>query len=149
MRSYEEELARAKAHAERERQKQELHDIKHSNDKKRPLAFSKMALIFIVANCTVIEVYSMFVMYRFMDLSALTTLIATIVGECISLCVYLIKSAIENKGIVVSQMEREQDRIDAENGFVRNSNGGLIKTEKSQEEKMDDMLDSMDDGAVG
>lgn len=100
---YKDRMDEAFRHAEDVRQKQEIKEVKHSNDKeKKPLSFSKMAVIFIFANCCVIELYSMVVMAVFHDLSSLGSLVMAVVGQCASLLGYFIKASRENteSGIV-------------------------------------------------
>lgn len=97
MASYEEELLKAELHATKQKQKQEIYNIKHKYDKKK-LTFGKLALIFLLFNCSVIEIYSMIVMFIFKDLSPLTVLISSVVGECIGLISYNVKSQKENTG---------------------------------------------------
>lgn len=95
--SHEEDLEKAYKHAERVRQKQEIEEIKHSNDTARKqLSFSKIAVIFIFANFLAIELYSMVVMVWFRDLASLGTLIAAVIGQCVTLCGYFVKSDHEN-----------------------------------------------------
>lgn len=97
---YKDRMDEAFRHAEDVKQKQEIKEVKHSNDK--PLSFSKMAVIFIFANCCVIELYSMVVMAVFHDLSSLGSLVMAVVGQCASLLGYFIKASRENteSGIV-------------------------------------------------
>ena len=97
---YKDKMDEAFRHAEDVKQKQEIKEVKHSNDK--PLSFSKMAVIFIFANCCVIELYSMVVMAVFHDLSSLGSLVMAVVGQCASLLGYFIKASRENteSGIV-------------------------------------------------
>ena len=113
--NFEEKKKRAAEHAEKIKQRQELNEIKHQNDKpKKPFAFSKLAFIFLIANCSIIEIYAMIVMIKLYDLSALTTLISTVVGECIIYCAYVAKSTIENKsqGIVFEAAKNEWQKDD-------------------------------------
>ncbi len=116
---YEYKLKRALDHADKVKLKQELDEIRHANDKpKEKLSFSKIAFIFMMVNCTVIEIYSLVVMAIFADLSALTTLIVAVVGECVSLAAYMIKSMHENTsgGIVYeSAMERLRNELGTNN----------------------------------
>ncbi len=100
---YQKELQKAQLHADKVKLKQELKEIRHANDEKRKsLSFSKVAVIFIFCNCVVIELYSMFAMFWLSDLTALGALIAAVVGQCVSLSGYFIKSGKENtsQGIV-------------------------------------------------
>lgn len=100
---YEKDLEKAQKHAEQVRIKQEIERIKHSNDEKRQhLSFSKVAVIFIFINCFIIELYSMVVMVLFHDLTSLGSLVMAVLGQCVSLMGYFIKSTKENtsQGIV-------------------------------------------------
>ncbi len=88
----------AKRHADRVKQRQNLKALWHKNDKeKKPWTFTKKLTAFLIANCLVIEIYSLVTMWHFMDISALAALIAAVVGECICMCAYVVKSTIENK----------------------------------------------------
>lgn len=91
---YEDDLDKAHRYAERVRQKQEINEIKHSNDK--PLSFSKIAVIFIFVNCLVIELYSMVVMVLFHDLASLGSLVMAVLGQCVGALGYFIKARSEN-----------------------------------------------------
>lgn len=94
---YEKKISKALEHAEKVKLKQELHDLKHSNDKpKEKLSFSKMAFIFMIGNCVIIEIYALVAMFYFGDLSSLSALIAAVVGECVTTLGYFIKSQHEN-----------------------------------------------------
>lgn len=106
---YEKELEKAKLYAEKVKVKQEIEDIKHSNDRKKELSFSKIAVIFIFSNCVVIELYSMYAMLHIGDLSALGALIAAVVGQCVTICSYNIKAGKENtkEGIVFETAMKE------------------------------------------
>lgn len=87
----------AQHHAEIVKQKQELYEIKHKNDKpKKELTTGKKVLRFMIGNCSLIEVYSLVAMTVFADLSALPLLITAVVAECISVCGYYVKSTKEN-----------------------------------------------------
>lgn len=100
---YEEKLSKAKSHADKVKLRRELSEIWHSNDEPREkLSFSKMAFIFMITNCTIIEIYALAAMFYFGDLSSLSTLITSVVGECISFVAYEYKSMKENSsdGIV-------------------------------------------------
>lgn len=73
--------------------------------KKKWPSTTKMAMGYIFASCTVVQIYSMAAMWHFADLSALYSLIGATVGEVISYCAYAAKSAKENtKGGIVHDM---------------------------------------------
>lgn len=117
---YEKQIANALEYAERVKLRQELHELRHSNDKpKEKLSFSKIAFIFMMGNCVVIEIYALITMFFMKDLSSLSTLIAAVVGECICTCGYFIKSGKENTahGIVyetaMAKLQHELESDDA------------------------------------
>lgn len=94
---YEEKLSKAKSHADKVKLRRELNEVWHSNDEPREkLSFSKVAFIFMITNCVVIEVYALVAMFYFGDLSSLSALIAAVVGECVSFLCFEIKSGKEN-----------------------------------------------------
>ncbi len=94
---YEKEKEKALEHANKVKLKQELNELKHSNDApKDKLSFSKIAFIFMLSNCVVIEIYALVAMFYFGDLSSLSALIAAVVGECVSFLAFEIKSGKEN-----------------------------------------------------
>lgn len=95
---YKDKIRRARVYADRIKKKQEIYEIKHQFDReKKKIEFGKIMLIIVLLNIGIIEAYSMWVMYILGDLSALPTLITCIVGDCISLTVYMIKSTFENR----------------------------------------------------
>ena len=95
--NYEKRIQKALDHAERVKLNQELKELRHSNDKpKEKITFSKGVFIFMIANCIVIEVYSLVAMFFFGDLSSLSALIAAVVGECITTIGYYVKAGREN-----------------------------------------------------
>ena len=113
-------IAGAEAHAEKVKVNQYLHEVKHKNDKpKEKLSFSKMAFLFMIINCTVIEIYALVAMFFFGDLSSLSALIAAVVGECISFLCFEVKSGKENTtgGIVyesaMKKLEHELNNDDS------------------------------------
>lgn len=102
----------ANKYAAKVKQKQELYDIKHRNDKpKEKLSFSKKAFVFMIANCIIIEIYSLFMMAFYEDLSSLPTLIVAVIGECICTVSYYIKAKCENTqgGIIYETALRKLD----------------------------------------
>ena len=84
---------------------------------KKPLSMSKKMLIYIVVNCTVVQVYAMVAMFVLQDLSALYALITAVVGETIAFFIYEIKAARENTsehGTTVLAMKRQHELEDRE-----------------------------------
>ena len=70
--------------------------------KKKKITTSKLLIGFIFVNCIVVEVYAMWAMYKLADLSALSVLVTSIIGETIAYAIYSVKSMKENSmgGIV-------------------------------------------------
>ena len=84
---------------------------------KKPLSMSKKMLIYIVVNCTVVQIYAMVAMFVLQDLSALYALITAVVGETIAFFIYEIKAARENTsehGTTVLAMKRQHELEDRE-----------------------------------
>lgn len=106
---------KAKEYADKVKEKQIIQEIKHENDKpKKPWTYTKTVMAFIMINCTVVEIYSLIVMWFMRDLTALPALITAIVGECVALLGYFIKATLENKtgGIVYeSAMEEMKNKF--------------------------------------
>lgn len=138
---YRDKMDEALRYAEDVKQKQEIKEVRHSNDKeKKPLSFSKMAVIFIFVNCCVIELYSMVVMAVFHDLSSLGSLVMAVVGQCASLLGYFIKAGRENtaSGIVYeTTMMQLQHEL------------GAVNDTEQEQINVDPIIVDEDDGAVG
>lgn len=86
---------------EREREVIQMrNDLKNErNQFKKPLfkpTTTKLIVAFIFINCTVVEIYSMWVMYKLADISALYSLISAVVGEAFTFAIYAAKSTKEN-----------------------------------------------------
>jgi len=90
--------------------KNTLYKIKYGKDKEK-VSTTKIVLAFLILNMVVIEVYSLYAMLALGDLNALPVLITAIVGECISILGYMVKSSIENKsgGIVFETTMKQLD----------------------------------------
>lgn len=130
---YQKELEKAKTHAEKVKLRQEINEIWHSNDQKRKsLSFSKVAVIFIFINCFVIELYSMAVMVVFHDLTSLGSLVMAVLGQCVSLLGYFIKSGKENtaSGIVYEttmlQLQHELDSDEVSSSIEVDEDDGAV-----------------------
>lgn len=88
-------------------------------EKKEKIANSKLLIWFLFVNCTLIELFAMWVIYKELnlaadgilspDLSPLMALISTVVAEVIGFGIYAVKSAKENTagGIVYETAMRE------------------------------------------
>lgn len=98
--------------AEERRRNKELLDIRLQGtfleDRIKKMTTSKLLMYFILINCTVVEVYSMVVMYLLADLSALYSLIGAVVTESISYAIYCAKSYQSKREEVASKLARDK-----------------------------------------
>ena len=75
----------------------QINELETESDKyKRKTPYTKKIMMFILINCTIVELYSMFAMTYTNYLSSLCTLITAVVGESISFAIYSYKSIKEN-----------------------------------------------------
>lgn len=81
--------------------------------KKFKISTTKLIIGFILLNCTCVEIYSMWIMYKLSDLSALYTLITAVVGETISFAIYAVKATKENTvgGVTYETALRDKEYI--------------------------------------
>lgn len=96
--------------------RRQLYKIKYGKDKEK-VSTTKIVLAFLILNMIVIEAYSLYAMLALGTLDALPVLITAIVGECISILGYMVKSSIENKagGIVFeTTMKQLEDNKEEE-----------------------------------
>lgn len=109
--------------SEKRRRKAEISKInqEYKPDKswKKKMTTTKILMYFILINCTVTELYSMYVMLILQDLSSLYSLIGAVVGESISYAIYCAKSFKETKEEAIIQLER--DRFNVENELTNHS----------------------------
>ena len=108
--------AMARRYARKRKFKEELYRIKYGKEGKRKMAMSKKLTIFLLANFTLVELYTLYIMYAFQDISALPTLITVVIGEVVALMVYQLKSLKENTSSTGFMYELKMK--DAENGIV-------------------------------
>lgn len=106
---------RLRAIRERGKRTQRRLELREAREKymprKKRLTTAKTALLYIFISCTAVQIYAMFAMWHFADLSALYSLIGATVGETISYCAYAAKSARENSqgGIVYDMAVKGQE----------------------------------------
>lgn len=81
---------------------------------------TKQLMLFIIINCSVIEIYTMVVMIIFKDLSALTALISAVVSESFSFMVYCVKSYLENRSEKNHEYDMEKLRVENDNSDIQN-----------------------------
>lgn len=108
--------AMARRYAKRQKFKEEVEEIKYGKGGKRKMPTGKKLTIFLIGNLTLVEIYTLFIMYYLQDISALPVLITAVVGDVVALLIYQIKSLKENTastGIVY-----ELRMKDAEQGMV-------------------------------
>lgn len=92
----------------------EQKSTKKRSRRKKKVEFGKLCFLMIVANCTVIELYSMIAMWHFGDLSALYSLIGAVVGESIAYVSYCAKAKKENtRGGITYEMAMREQQEDA------------------------------------
>lgn len=86
----------------------EIRSIKRSMRHWKPPTTTKLLMAYIFLNCTVIEAYSMVVMWRLGDISALYALISAVVTESVSFAVYAAKAYNETKQEELIRLERDK-----------------------------------------
>lgn len=104
-------------YARRQKFNKEIDEIKYGKEGKQKMALSKKLTIFLLANFTIVELYVLFVMYVFQDISALPSLITVVIGDVVAFIVYMIKSLKENtsdKGFMyeLKMKDTENNTID-------------------------------------
>lgn len=88
--------AMARRYAKRQKFKEEIDEIKYGKGGKRKMPTGKKLTIFLIGNLTLVEIYTLFIMYYLKDISALPVLITAVVGDIIALLIYQVKSLKEN-----------------------------------------------------
>ena len=96
-----------------EREKEnEIRELKkkhtYRDNQNKRLSTTKKLMYLILINCTAIELYSMWVMYHFADLSALYSLIGAVIGESLSFAIYCFKSFNETKEEEIMKLQRDK-----------------------------------------
>lgn len=86
----------ARKYAKRQKFWDEVEQIKYGKSGKRKMPTSKKLTIFLLANFTIVEIYTLYIMYYLRDISTLPTLITVVIGEVVALVIYQIKSLKEN-----------------------------------------------------
>lgn len=136
-------LKRENRKLESRKRRAEIRDLKnqynvfHSRISK--LATHKVIMYFIFINCTVIEIYSMKVMVRFADLSALPTLMVAVITESISYAVYCAKSYSGTKQEKIQELDDKKFELEREIAQFQMENNMMN----------DDINNNTDDDSVG
>ena len=111
-------------YARRQKFNKELDKIKYGEGGKPKMAMGKKLTIFLLINFTVVELYTLYIMYYLRDISALPSLITVVVGEVISLIVYQVKSLKENTADTGFMYELKMR--DANNNCDTNNNTNAV-----------------------
>ena len=106
----------ARKYAKRQKFKSEVEQIKYGKSGRRKMPTSKKLTIFLIANFTLVEIYTLYIMYYLQDISALPSLITVVIGEVVALMIYQIKSLKENTASTGFMYELKMK--DAEQGIV-------------------------------
>lgn len=105
-------------YARRKNLNKKLNNIKYGSEEKPKMSMSKKLTIFLLINFTIVEIYSLIMMFYFRDLSNLSCLISSIAGETVTLISYNIKSTIENKTggityeVAMNKMNENNDKCE-------------------------------------
>lgn len=135
--SYEFRLLRAKRHADKVKQDQIVHEVRHRNDgDRKKLQFSKILVAFIFVDCLIIQAFIMFMIFKMNDtshLSNLVGLIGTLVAQAISLMSYNKKATAENtsSGIVYETAMREM--MNAQHSSPTNDISNTMATDDEED----------------
>ena len=112
--------------AQKQREKQDLKKIKEKygkQKKKKKLidlsTTTKQIMLFLIINCTVVEVYAMFTMYHFQDLTTLEALISAVITETIAFLVYCVKSYFETRSEKMHELD--MSRLNNQNSYGEDS----------------------------
>lgn len=120
IKDYEGKLRKAILKAQKKNRKRTLKSVSRGDGieafRRENFTTSKLFMFIIIINCSIIEIYSMFIMYKMKNLDALTTLIGAVVGESVSFAIYCAKSYFGKKEEVRSDFERE--KYNAENDGI-------------------------------
>ena len=105
---------------------------------KKKLETSKLFMFFIILNCTIIEIYSMYVMIYFADLSSLSTLMCAVITESVSFAVYCAKAYFGKRGEVDAELKREDIEFEREKLLM-----SALPEDNSPEEFLNEDSDSL------
>lgn len=102
------------------------------------LTTHKILMYFIFINCSIVEIYSMRSMIILADLSALPTLMASVITESISYAIYCAKSYSGTKQEKIQELDEKKFELEKE----------IAKYEMDNNIDLTDKFD-VDDGSVG
>jgi cytosine/uracil/thiamine/allantoin permease len=107
---YKRKKDKARLKANKLKLKKEINDIineQKGDIEEEKVPTSKKIFYILFINCTILEIYSMWAMIHLNDLSALTTLISSIIGETMSYAIYCLKSYFGKKEEENMKFQRE------------------------------------------
>lgn len=93
---YERRFKRAKRNLELRKISSDIRKLNNEYKHKASVPTAKLFAVFLFVNFTIVEVYSMWAMIYLRDLSSLSTLITTVIGQVITYWIYSRKSTVEN-----------------------------------------------------
>ena len=105
---FERELQAVKKEKELFDKRSEIDAVKKTMRRWKPPTTTKIIVALIFINCTVVEIYSMAVMWFLQNLDALYALISAVIGESISFAVYAAKAYNETKQEEIIRLERDK-----------------------------------------
>ena len=108
--TFEEQKKRAKEHARKVKEKQQIYKIKHSNDSKdKRFPFHKVITVYLFILLNVLLVYAMVSMWHFSDLTHLGVIITDIAAQVVTFLIYSHHSTAQNtSGGIVFETAMEQ-----------------------------------------
>lgn len=86
---------RAKRRYEHKIKEEQIYEIAHGH-KRNKITMSKLLTIFLFLNFTIVELFSMYMIFIMLDSSALSQLLISIAAECLVFLIYSAKSGVEN-----------------------------------------------------
>ena len=125
-------LEKQKRNLEAKKIKAEIRDLKSQYNpiykKLSKFVTHKLLMYLIFINCTVIEIFSMRVMIMFADLSALPTLMVSVITESISYAIYCAKSYSGTKQEKIQELDEKKFELEKEIAMYELENGSLDNT---------------------
>lgn len=102
---FRQKLRKAEAHKRDVERKQQLSELRHYG--KQKMETSKKLTIYLIILFTIIIVYSLVAMWRFQDLSHLSTLIMAFTSEVVTFITYCAKSFFAKKNAEAIKLQRD------------------------------------------
>lgn len=110
---------------------------------RQDMTSSKLFMIIILVNCSIIEIYSMWAMYKLKNLDALPGLITAVIGESISYLIYCAKSYFGKKEEGRLNLDRDLNGLNDDNSTDDTSDDNS-DTNDSNDTSTDDTVDESD-----